>query len=213
MANSPPNTESDPQPLVSTIFLEYGRQNRKIRSQSQPVLRQSNQLSQDQDLQTLHNAPAGPPQSLNKYKVLPSIEGKRSEHSPGAHLDRELSSLKLTDGPFLKESQRQGAGEDRKVEPSDTGLTTEHTSSDSLLLAIREPTGKRFQQHFHSTDTLLKVRASAEAKYGVKYGEASIETMEVPRRTFTDMNMTLGQCGILNRSVLCIFQHESAVDG
>lgn len=75
---------------------------------------------------------------------------------------------------------------------------------------MRAPCGGRFQQHFEPSDTLRAVRASAEARYGAKYGDASIETAEVPRRTFADMDLTLDQCGILNRSLLCISLEEDS---
>lgn len=88
----------------------------------------------------------------------------------------------------------------------------EDGSFGSLLLAIRAPCGRRYQQHFDPSDALWKVGASAEARYGTRYGEVSVETMDVPRRTFTDMDMTLGQCGIVNRSVLCISQTDSEVE-
>uniref|UniRef100_A0A4W6FNZ0 UBX domain protein 10 n=1 Tax=Lates calcarifer TaxID=8187 RepID=A0A4W6FNZ0_LATCA len=159
----------------------HSRPDRNLRSQSQPIMWQAGQLSQDEVLHMLQHAPAAPPQSLNKYKVLPSIERRRSETSPGRSLDQNMSKLTLSD---------------------------EAGASGSLLLAIRTPCGKRFQQHFEPTDTLLTVRASAEARYGAKYEEVCIETMDVPRRSFTDMDMTLAQCGILNRSVLCISQNN-----
>nr|XP_029478301.1 UBX domain-containing protein 10 [Oncorhynchus nerka] len=87
----------------------------------------------------------------------------------------------------------------------------------SLLLAIRAPCGRRFEYHFLPTDTLLTVLASAEARYGARYEHGYIEIVDgyiksvvdrPLRRTFTDLNMTLAQCGILNRSVLCIFQED-----
>ncbi|XP_023862433.1 UBX domain-containing protein 10 [Salvelinus sp. IW2-2015] len=87
----------------------------------------------------------------------------------------------------------------------------------SLLLAIRAPCGRRFEYHFLPTDTLLTVLASAEARYGARYEHGYIEIVDgyvksgvdrPLRRTFIDLNMTLAQCGILNRSVLCIFQED-----
>uniref|UniRef100_A0A3Q3IQS3 UBX domain-containing protein n=1 Tax=Monopterus albus TaxID=43700 RepID=A0A3Q3IQS3_MONAL len=127
-------------------------------------------------------------QPLNKYKVLPSIGKRRSEVRPGKSLDKNLSKLHLSDDSVLQQT------------------------SGSLLLAIRAPCGKRFQQHFEPTDTLLMVRTSAEGRYGAKYGEVSIETMDVPRRSFTDLDLTLAQCGILNKSVLCISQNDGVME-
>uniref|UniRef100_A0A3B4XYE5 UBX domain protein 10 n=1 Tax=Seriola lalandi dorsalis TaxID=1841481 RepID=A0A3B4XYE5_SERLL len=173
------NTDSIQRTPVSPESPAHSRPDRNLRSQSQPIMWQTSHLSQDEVLHMLH-----PPQSLNKYKVLPSIERRRSEVSPGRSLDKDMSKLTLSDA----------AG-----------------ACGSLLLAIRAPCGRRFQQHFEPTDTLLMVRASAEARYGARYGEASIETMDVPRRSFTDMDMTLAQCGILNRSVLCISQNDGCV--
>uniref|UniRef100_A0A8D0CZ07 UBX domain protein 10 n=1 Tax=Sander lucioperca TaxID=283035 RepID=A0A8D0CZ07_SANLU len=175
------DTGSTQRPPVSPDSPVYSKPDRSLRSQSQPIMWQASQLSQDEVLQMLRHAPAAPPQSLNKYKVLPSIGGRQSEVSPGTSLDKKMSKL-------------------RSVITKEAG---------SLLLAIRAPCGRRFQQHFEPTDTLLMVRASAELMYGAKYGEASIETMDLPRRTFTDMDVTLAQCGIRNRSVLCISQNGS----
>ncbi|XP_028266369.1 UBX domain-containing protein 10 [Parambassis ranga] len=160
------------------------RQDRSLRSRSQPV------MSRDEVLHLLQHAPAAPPQSLNKYKVLPSIERRRSEGSPGAAGDH-LSGDAVT--------HAHGRGSPKAPDPATT--TTQQAR---LLLAIRAPCGRRFEQHFDLTDTLQAVRASAEARYGSRYGRASIETMDVPRRTFTDLDLTLSQCGIVNRSVLCL---------
>ncbi|XP_044206315.1 UBX domain-containing protein 10 [Thunnus albacares] len=215
----------------------YSRPDRNLRSQSQPIMWQTSQLSQDQVLQMLQQAPAAPPQSLNKYKVLPSIERRRSEVSPGRNLDKKMSKLHLSDDALLQQrheepdlpssmavTQTSSPEVDKRADgpqPHDPeSKTTRELQEDSssagttgnLLLAIRAPCGRRFQQHFDPTDALRMVRASAEARYGTRYGEVSIETMDVPRRTFTDMDMTLAQCGILNRSVLCISQTDSEVE-
>ncbi|XP_053173970.1 UBX domain-containing protein 10 [Scomber japonicus] len=185
------------------------RPDKTLRSQSQPIMWQAGQLSQDQVLQMLQQAPAALPQSLNKYKVLPSIERRRSEASPARNLDKQMSKLHLS-----FEVNKRSDGIQPPPDP-DTKITKEiqeDGSFGSLLLAIRAPCGRRYQQHFDPSDALWKVRASAEARYGTRYGEVSVETMDVPRRTFTDMDMTLGQCGIVNRSVLCISQTDSEVE-
>ncbi|KAM7411297.1 hypothetical protein PAMA_021337 [Pampus argenteus] len=215
----------------------YSRPDRNLRSRSQPTMCQTSQLSQDEALQMLQQAPAAPPQTLNKYKVLPSIERRRSEVSPGRSLDKQMSKLHLFNDAFLQQRQRheephlpsamavthssgpevyKRVDEHQPPDPEAKAKTNELQegsspagATGSLLLAIRAPCGRRFQQHFDHTDPLQKVRASAEARYGTRYGAVAIETMDVPRRTFTDMDMTLAHCGILNRSVLCISQIDS----
>ncbi|XP_029975414.1 UBX domain-containing protein 10 [Salarias fasciatus] len=165
------------------------RPDRILRSQCQPV-------SQEEVLHMLQHAPAAPPLSLNQYKVLPSIERRQSE----ASLDENLSKISSSDD----EERRP----DTAPEETNTAPTT-----GSLLLAVRAPCGRRFEQNFEPTDSLRMVRASAEDRYGASYRGAFISTMEVPRRTFTELDVTLAQCGIVNRSLLCISQnHDSALD-
>ncbi|AWP10141.1 putative UBX domain-containing protein 10 [Scophthalmus maximus] len=143
-------------------------------------------------------APA-PPQSLNKYKVLPSIERRRSEQSS---LDNDMSVLTLSDPPDAE-------GEPPGIGP---GPPPPDPPGGSLLLAVRAPCGRRFQRQFAAADTLLAVKVSAEARYGDEYGGGvSIETADVPRRSFTDMDMTLAQCGVVDRSVLCITRDHDGV--
>ncbi|NXN48344.1 UBX10 protein, partial [Rhinoptilus africanus] len=77
-----------------------------------------------------------------------------------------------------------------------------------LLLAIRSPSGQRFEHHFKPTDSLQTVLAVAEQKMSAKYKRCSVETMEVPRRSFSDLTRSLRECGILHKSVLCIRQKE-----
>ncbi|NWU59072.1 UBX10 protein, partial [Dromas ardeola] len=77
-----------------------------------------------------------------------------------------------------------------------------------LLLAIRSPSGQRFEHHFKPTDSLRTVLAVAEQKMSAKYKHCSVETMEVPRRSFSDLTKSLHECGILHKSVLCIRQKE-----
>ncbi|XP_071380505.1 UBX domain-containing protein 10 [Centroberyx affinis] len=222
------DTASIQNPPVTPKSPVHSRSHSYLCSQSQSrshtMMRQTSQLTQDEVVHMLQFVPAVPALSLNKYKVLPSIEKRQSEVNPGSGVEKKMSKLNLSDNVILQ----QGQGEPSlsgamtpavtRPDPSDPGPTltretTEGSSSagaaGSLLLAIRAPCGRRFQQHFRPTDTLLTVRASAEARYGARYGEAFIETMDVPRRTFTDMDMTLAQCGILNRSVLCISQEDS----
>ncbi|KAM9342407.1 UBX domain-containing protein 10 [Pholidichthys leucotaenia] len=173
------------------------QQNRNLCSRSQPAM-----LSQDEVLQMLQHAPAARSQSLNKYKVLPSIERKPCQVS----LDQSMSKLSLSDNAVISPYSSSGCTvtDGSPESPTKAGSSA---NSGSLLLAVRAPCG-RFQQLYRPTDTLQVVTASAEALYGTTYREAFIETMDVPRRTFTDLSMTLSQCGILNRSVLCISQRN-----
>lgn len=180
---------------------------RSLRPEPQPVVvRQVGQRKQ--------TPKSGPGAPLNKYKVLPSIERKRSEVSPG--LDGAMSNLSLSGDAVAPqrheeaEIQMCSSGEDSGSDEGNQlpqGATRTETGA-CLLLAIRAPCGRRFQQHFEPTDTLQAVKARAEVMYGTQYGDACIQTMDVPRRTFTDMSMTLEQCGILSRTLLCICQND-----
>ncbi|XP_068180386.1 UBX domain-containing protein 10 [Antennarius striatus] len=190
-----------------------------FRSQTQAVMRPAGQRSPDCVPQTLRYTPPAAPPSLNKYKVLPSIERRPSEKV----LEKGVSSLSLNHDvlqqrpkkPDLPDVIQISSSEVHKVvhpTPLDPGSEMSKDLFGSLLLAIRAPCGRRFQQRFEPTDTLLQVRSSAEVRYGASYKGAAIETVEVPRRSFTAMDLTLAQCGISNRSVLCISHRESEVD-
>ncbi|CAJ1084509.1 UBX domain-containing protein 10 [Xyrichtys novacula] len=192
------------------------RPDRNLRSQSQPAMCQSGQMSQDQVFQMLHLTPTtAPPLSLNRYTVLPSIEKRPADVR---NLDRHMSELHLCDdqsneGPHPPNTSEKDPQTWPK-HPPDPGLETAKSdgSFGGFLLAIRAPCGRRFEQHFDPLDTLLAVKSSAEVRYGVQYRGVSIETMDVPRRTFTDMGMSLAQCGIVNKSVLCISQNDSEAE-
>ncbi|KFP22312.1 UBX domain-containing protein 10, partial [Egretta garzetta] len=98
----------------------------------------------------------------------------------------------------------------RQESPSASTLSLEEPPEEvsQLLLAIRSPSGQRFEHHFKPTDSLQTVLAMAEQKMLAKYKCCSIETMEVPRRSFSDLTRSLHECGILHKSVLCIRQKE-----
>uniref|UniRef100_A0AAR2LFQ3 UBX domain-containing protein n=1 Tax=Pygocentrus nattereri TaxID=42514 RepID=A0AAR2LFQ3_PYGNA len=149
------------------------------------VPRQSSRPSAEVHSEIFEPPPDVPVLSLNKYKVLPSIE-KRPGDVLTRGVEEKVSRLSLSDSTVDGDKQ--------------------------LLLAIRTPCGQRFKWHFQPTDTLQAVIAAAEAKCGERYKHAVIETMEVPRQTFTNLTMSLSQCGIFNKSVLCISLEDSAVD-
>ncbi|KAM8864027.1 UBX domain-containing protein 10 isoform 2-T2 [Spinachia spinachia] len=129
------------------------------RCQSQPTMRQASQLSQDGVLQ---HAPDAPPQSLNKYTVLPSIGalGPRLSYATVVQQRRDEPAL-----PAVEKDVTSGSGVVRGAgpEPRDRAPTMARGRG-SLLLAVRAPCGRRFEQHFEPTDTLLAVRASAELR-------------------------------------------------
>ncbi|XP_076023086.1 UBX domain-containing protein 10 [Genypterus blacodes] len=224
-------------PPGTPVFI---RQDSQRHTQPQSALRQASPLSQDQVV----HIPAAPTPSLNKYKVLPSIERRSSEVNPNQVLDKRMSEINLSDHIRLQQQHGHAEPDPHTAKAwsgshiSTTGLTKKADADlnipspgsdptmageikkrcssavgcDNLLLAVRAPCGGRFQQHFKPTDTLLMVKASAESRYGTKYDRVSVETMDVPRRSFTDMDMTLAQCGIINRSVVCISLSDSLLD-
>ncbi|NXS73569.1 UBX10 protein, partial [Pandion haliaetus] len=98
----------------------------------------------------------------------------------------------------------------RQESPLTSTLTLEEPLKEEshLLLAVRSPSGQRFEHHFKPTDSLQTVLAVAEQKMSAKYKCCSVETMEVPRRSFSDLTRSLHECGILHKSVLCIRQKE-----
>lgn len=77
-----------------------------------------------------------------------------------------------------------------------------------LLLAVRSPSGRRFVRHFRPTDDLQTIVAVAEHKNKATYRHCSIETMEVPRRRFSDLTKSLQECRIPHKSVLGISQED-----
>uniref|UniRef100_W5M292 UBX domain protein 10 n=1 Tax=Lepisosteus oculatus TaxID=7918 RepID=W5M292_LEPOC len=128
--------------------------------------------------------PAQPTSSLNRYRVLPSIEKKEEESGDMAtqSLVDKTTRLSMSDDLIIKAKEQ------------------------NLLLAVRSPSGERFQHLFRPSDTLQTVIATAEAEHGTSYEGGIIETMEVPRRSFHNLSLTLEQSGIRNRTVLCVSQ-------
>ncbi|XP_004637808.1 UBX domain-containing protein 10 [Octodon degus] len=178
----------------------------------------------------LHQVPAGASSSLNKYPVLPSINRRSLEKGAADAVAKKAGSPQLSniqarcpDGPcsvktskedsraqahicalernFILRTKRQGtARAGNLAEPSD--------QEPRLLLAVRSPSGQRFVHHFRPTDDLQMVVAVAEQKNKATYGHCSIETMEVPRRRFSDLTKSLQECGIPHMSVLGISQEQ-----
>ncbi|XP_013009575.1 UBX domain-containing protein 10 [Cavia porcellus] len=178
----------------------------------------------------LHQVPMGASSSLNKYPVLPSISRRRlgegavdavakksSSPQPSsieAHYQEGPRSLKTSkedsraqtqvcalERKFILRTKRQSTSRAGNLEePSD--------QEPRLLLAVRSPSGQRFVRHFRPTDDLQTVVAVAEQKNKATYGHCSVETMEVPRRRFSDLTKSLQECGIPHMSVLGISQDK-----
>ncbi|KAF1553416.1 UBX domain-containing protein 10, partial [Eudyptes schlegeli] len=125
------------------------------------------------------------------------------------------SQLSESDVPGEERSHVQCPPEKlgRKMRPESPstltlGLEELPKEESHLLLAVRSPSGQRFEHRFKPTDSLQTVLAVAEQKMVAKYKRCSVETMEVPRRSFSDLTRSLHECGILHKSVLCIRQKE-----
>ncbi|KAJ8369791.1 hypothetical protein SKAU_G00098190 [Synaphobranchus kaupii] len=212
-------------------------------ARNQAFLRQSSAVSVREAAALLQEAPASPTPSLNRYRVLPSIERKGSgAPEPFRGLEEKTSKLSLSDDLVVNSrrghrgqqlssfharatsrSNPEMGGARATRRPPDSRAETEAGATEaesltraptadrlSLLLAVRSPSGKRFQRHFLPTDTLQMVLAAAEVTYSARYERGVVRTMEVPRRSFADLTLTLAQCGIHNRSVLCISKEDDS---
>ncbi|GAB0198730.1 UBX domain-containing protein 10 [Grus japonensis] len=114
------------------------------------------------------------------------------------------------DGSHTQRPPEKPGRKMRQESPLTSSLSVEEPPKEEsqLLLAIRSPSGLRFEHHFKPTDTLQTILAVAEQKMSVKYKCCSVETMEVPRRSFSDLARSLHECGIRHKSVLCIRQKD-----
>ncbi|NXJ69580.1 UBX10 protein, partial [Rostratula benghalensis] len=194
------------------------------------------QVSPEEIPELLQQLPLRTSSSLNKYRVLPSI-GWKSVGSSTVEVvaPEQIDQLRVSGGqnaPKIKAlSGEQGSagvlsqndvpdeeGSCAQGPPEKPGwkmrqenpLSLEELPKEEthLLLAIRSPSGQRFEHRFKPTDSLQMVLAVAEQQTSAKYKHCSVETMEVPRRSFTDLTRSLQECGILHKSVLCIRQKE-----
>uniref|UniRef100_A0A8C9PSC2 UBX domain-containing protein 10 n=1 Tax=Spermophilus dauricus TaxID=99837 RepID=A0A8C9PSC2_SPEDA len=176
----------------------------------------------------LQQGPLAASSSLNKYPVLPSISRRRLQEGAVDTVAKKASSLQLSSiqAPYQEEActvkpskedsracagalERKFATGIKKQGPSQDGNLEEPSDEEPrLLLAVRSPSGQRFIRHFRPTDDLQTVVAVAEQRNKVTYRGCSIETMEVPRRRFSDLTRSLQECGIPHKSVLGISQEE-----
>lgn len=195
-------------------------------------------ISQEEIPELLQQVPSRPSSSLNKYTVLPCIRRKGTGDSAESNVSEQTSKLRLkerlqeTPGkPFYRGDRpaKLKARAQSSKEPVATASSTiseklqdtankqssslyldleEPLEEPRLLLAVRSPSGRRYERYFRPTDTLQTIIAVTEKRSTVCYKKCSIETMEVPRRSFSDLTKSLEDCGIPNKSVLCILQKE-----
>ncbi|KAK2498872.1 hypothetical protein MC885_004536 [Smutsia gigantea] len=188
--------------------------------------RSPNQGAPDGIPELLQQVPTGPSSSLNKYPVLPSINRKTLQEGVVETVAQKAGSLHLQ-GLYQEEtcsmktskedSRAQACSPERKfirnkrqTSPRAGDLEEPSDREPRLLLAVRSPSGQRFVRHFRPTDDLQTVVAIAEHKNKASYEHCSIETMEVPRRCFSDLTKSLQECRIPHKSVLGISQGGGA---
>ncbi|NXC24259.1 UBX10 protein, partial [Campylorhamphus procurvoides] len=173
--------------------------------------------------------------SLNRYRVLPSIGRKGTGSDAVEGLARKTDHLGVSEGQDTPKPSKTLPGEQgsastlsasatpttessplrcppekggRRMRQESPSTSTSGLEEPLVLLAIRSPSGQRFEHHFKPSDSLLTVLAMAGEELLANYQHCSIETMEVPRRSFSDLTKSLQECGILHKSVLCIRQDE-----
>ncbi|KAJ8390154.1 hypothetical protein AAFF_G00110280 [Aldrovandia affinis] len=173
-------------------------------ARSHPLLRQSSVMSAEEVAKLLQSVPTPPALSLNKYRVLPSIERKSQGGESFQGLEEKTSKLSLSDNLVVQ--SRRGHREQQL-----SLFRTRAASGATRRWAARRrrlTQGPGPQRQTALQRPSLIVLAAAEARYGTRYERGVVETMDVPRRSFADLTMTLAQCGIHNRSVLCISRQE-----
>lgn len=190
--------------------------------------RSPNQGGPDEVPELLQQMPVGASSSLNKYRVLPSINRKTLEEGAVETVAKRASSLHLSSIQALYQEETctmKASQEDSRapVQSLETKLIIQTRRQSStragdleepsdqeprLLLAVRSPSGRRFVRHFRPTDDLQTIVAVAEHKNKATYRHCSIETMEVPRRRFSDLTKSLQECRIPHKSVLGISQED-----
>uniref|UniRef100_UPI00398E4943 UBX domain-containing protein 10 n=1 Tax=Pristiophorus japonicus TaxID=55135 RepID=UPI00398E4943 len=167
----------------------------------------------------LHQVPSRPSSSLNRYRVLPSI-GRRESSDGGiksiAQQTNELNLQADLEEKFKSHREKPSLSKSSTVTsktqvfPSQAAFLPDEPSESEarLRLAVRYPSGQRFERCFRPSDTLQTILSVAEWKSNANYTNSVVETMDVPRRSFNDLSKTLEECGIQNKSVLCIVQDE-----
>ncbi|NWI97019.1 UBX10 protein, partial [Pitta sordida] len=193
-------------------------------------------VSPEEIPELLQQVPLKTCSSLNKYRVLPSIGCRGGGSDAVEALAQRMDGLEVSEGredaPKSIKTLPGGQGPASTVSGSE--IPTEesppmhrppeklvgNTRQESLalcpgsletppvLLAVRSPSGRRFEHCFKPSDSLLAVLAVAGQKLLGNYQHCSVETMEVPRRSFSDLTKSLQECGILHKSVLCIRRDE-----
>ncbi|KAM4014868.1 UBX domain-containing protein 10 isoform 1-T4 [Anomaloglossus baeobatrachus] len=167
----------------------------------------------------IHQFPSRPTSSsLNRYRVLPSIGAAGGRQSAEHELVHRTSAMRLapevrdrhsTKTLYRQQSGEAGTGQSNMEDSVVKVQEPPSTQEPRLLLAVRSHSGQRFERFFRPSDTLFTVLAAAEEKTGTSCKDCSVESMEVPRRSFTDLSRTLQECGIPNKSVLCIHRLET----
>ncbi|KAM3824293.1 UBX domain-containing protein 10 isoform 1-T1 [Vipera latastei] len=176
----------------------------------------------------LQQVPTRTSSSLNKYRVLPSI-GRKDRRSGTAEVMSEQAG-QLPASARVAAAEEEQRSQDPSLLRGPTPLMLEHPQppfpaleregssptaltlslaepgegEPRLLLAIRSPSGERFERYFRPTDNLETVVAVAEQKNAAAYRCCRIGTAEVPRRTFSDLSRSLQDCAVRHKSVLCI---------
>lgn len=194
------------------------------------------QVSPEKIPKFLQQVPLKTSSSLNKYRVLPSIVRKGAGSDAVEALAEQTNRLEVREGrEDAPEGIKTLSGEQGSASTlSGSDIPTEESShvhcapeqwgqqarqespwmspaspeEPHVLLAVRSPSGQRFEHHFKPSDSLQTVLAVAGQKLLASYQHCSVETMEVPRRSFSDLTKSLQECGILHKSVLCIRQDE-----
>jgi hypothetical protein len=121
-------------------------------------------------------------------------------------LNNQITSQPLTNLNPIKELDTKFS---TKLNLNEVVVTEEdvepnENDENSILIAIRLPSGETIKRYFLKTDLVLNIIKFASKKSGIDFNEKSVKLLEMPKNIIENFNMTIDHYGLKNRTMLHI---------